>query len=431
VPQVTVSVTCPKAADGHAAAVVHLSQHEYQTLDRRNPPGDKLWRIPVCLVYGAVATPRAPRPTPTLEKQCTLLETAQADVPLATAGCPSFVYPNAGEAGYYRGHLSAAALKDLTAPATIARLPEQERFGVLSNAWAEVWSGELPATDFLALLDHFKFESSRLVWGQIIDALTGVDRALVSDDARPALARLVREILGPVGRRLGWNPKPGESESDDRKLLREAVLGALGTLGDDDWTLKNARRVADAWLSDPTTTDPDLARIALPLAARRGDAALFERLRAVHANPGTPETRLLALAGLSGFEDPALAERTLGLILDRTIKVQDFRYVFFPLATRRATRDLTFAWMQRHFDELTVAVPAFLRRRFIGVAGAMCDRQRVQAVETFLRPRLENIEGAERNARQSVEEGLRCAALAEKEGPATSRWLTGLASGGR
>jgi hypothetical protein len=52
----------------------------------------------------------------------------------------------------------------------------------------------------------------------------------------------------------------------------------------------------------------------------------------------------------------------------------------------------------------------------------------VQAVETFLRPRLENIEGAERNARQSVEEGLRCAALAEKEGPATSRWLTGRGS---
>jgi aminopeptidase N len=257
-----------------------------------------------------------------------------------------------------------------------------------------------------------------------------VDRALVSDDARPALARLVRKILGPVGRRLGWNPKPDESESDDRKLLREAVLGALGSLGDDDWTLKNARRVADAWLSDPTKTDPDLARIALPLAARRGDAALFERLRAAHANPGTPETRLLALAGLSGFEDPALVERTLGLILDRTIKVQDFRYVFFPLATRRATRDLTFAWMQRHFDELTVAVPAFLRRRFIGVAGAMCDRRRVQAVETFLRPRLENIEGAERNARQSVEEGLRCAALAEKEAPATSRWLIGLASAG-
>jgi alanyl aminopeptidase len=434
-PQVTASVTCPRSADGHAAAVVHLSQREYQTLDHRGAPSDKLWRIPVCLVYGA-ATPRGPKRAPTLEKQCTLLDSAQADVPLGATGCPSLVYPNAGEAGYYRVHLSAAALKDLTATG-LGRLSERERFGVLSNAWAEVWSGELPATDFLALLEHFKFESSRLVWGQIIDALTSVDRALVSDQARPALARLVRELLGPVGRRLGWNPGPDEAQSpsqpqsDDRKLLREAVLGALGSLGDDDWTLKNARRVADAWLSDPTKVDPDLARIALPLAARRGDAALFERLRAVHADSGTPETRLLALAGLSGFEDPALVERTLGLILDRTIKVQDLRYVFFPLATRRATRDLTFAWMQRHFDELTIAVPAFLRRRFIGVAGAMCDRQRVQVVETFLRPRLENIEGAERTARQSVEEGLRCAALAEKEGPATARWLTGRASAGR
>ena len=95
VPQVTASVTCPQPGDEHGAAVVHLSQHEYQTLDHQGAPSDKLWRIPVCLVYGA-ATPRAPK-TP-MEKQCTLLEAAQADVPLATTGCPAFVYPNAGEA---------------------------------------------------------------------------------------------------------------------------------------------------------------------------------------------------------------------------------------------------------------------------------------------------------------------------------------------
>jgi aminopeptidase N len=183
--------------------------------------------------------------------------------------------------------------------------------------------------------------------------------------------------------------------------------------------------VADAWLVDPTATDPDLARIGLPLAARRADEALFEQLRRVLAQPATPEVRLLALAGLAGFEDPALVERVLALTVDGTIKAQDFRYLIFPLGARRATRDLTFAWIQRHFDQLTAVMPTFLRRQFTSVAAGMCDRQRVQEVETFLRPRLAKLEGAERNARQAIEVGLRCAALADKEGAATSRWLLG------
>jgi hypothetical protein len=139
--------------------------------------------------------------------------------------------------------------------------------------------------------------------------------------------------------------------------------------------------------------------------------------------PKTPEVRVLALAGLTGFEDPALIERVLLLTLDGTVKTQDFRYVLSPLGSRRPTRDVTYAWMEKHFEELTKVVPAFLRARLIHVAAAMCTRERVHEVDAFLRPRIENLEGAEKNTRQSIEEGLRCAALAEKEGAATSTWL--------
>src|SRR5437764_213586 len=88
-------------------------------------------------------------------------------------------------------------------------------------------------------------------------------------------------------------------------------------------------------------------------------------------------------------------------------------------ASRRSaassTRDVTYAWIERHFDELTKVMPSFLRARLIHVAGAMCDKERVRAVESFLRPRVEKLESAEKNTKQAIEEGLRCAALAEKE----------------
>jgi aminopeptidase N len=165
--------------------------------------------------------------------------------------------------------------------------------------------------------------------------------------------------------------------------------------------------------------------VAVPLAARRGGDALFDRLLAVLKSPKTPEVRVIALAGLSAFEDPKLVERTLSLTLDGTVKTQDLRYVFPPLSTRRATRDATYAWIEKHFDELARVMPAFLRARLVHVAGAMCDKERVNAVEAFFRPRIEKIEGVEKATRQSIEEGRRCAALAEKDGPATATWLAG------
>jgi alanyl aminopeptidase len=408
VPLVAASLTCPAGAAG--APVVELRQREYRTLERKEA-SDKLWRIPICVDYDAAGK---------TEKQCTLLDTAEARMELGTKGrCPAFVYPNAGEVGYFRVALGRADLTKLRG--ALGRLSEQERFGVVSNAWAGVLSGDLAPSDYLGLLRSFKGETSKLVWAQIVESLGVVDRSVVSDGARPAFAKLVRDLVGPTAHRLGWTSKRGES--DEQKLLRESVLGALGTLGNDDWALREAKRVADEWLADPATTEADLARIAVPLAAKRGDASLFDRLANALKNPKTPEMRLIALAGLTGFEDASLVARTLALTLDGTIKTQDFRYVFTPLGQRRPTRDVTYAWVENHFDELTKVMPAFIRARLINVASAMCDKDRVHAVESFLRPRVEKLEGAEKNAKQAVEEGMRCAALAEKEGAPTSAWL--------
>ena len=82
-------------------------------------------------------------------------------------------------------------------------LPERERFGVVSNAIAAVRSGDLPASALLALLAKLPKEQSRLVWSEVIDALWSIDRALVSDAARPAFARFVRD----AGRTDGAPPR--------------------------------------------------------------------------------------------------------------------------------------------------------------------------------------------------------------------------------
>jgi alanyl aminopeptidase len=425
VPLVGATLSCQAGTGGS----IQLRQQEYLTLERRQDPAasalNKLWRIPVCVTLGPSATSSGAGGG-AAETPCALLASAASRIDLpAPAGpaarCPRLFYPNAGEAGYYRLRFEPEQLAQLAQLAKSGQLLERERFGLASNAWAAVGGGDLSTSALLDLYGGFAGETSRLVWEPIMDALLLIDRALVSDAAHPAFTRWVRALLGPAGRRLGWRARPGEG--DEPKLLRELVLGALGGLGEDRSTLAQARRFTDQWLADPPGADADRARIALPLAAKRGDAKLFDRLVAALTKAGTPEVRVLALSGLAGFEDPALVERTLALTLDGTIRTQDLRYVFAPLAWRRATRDVTIAWIQRNFDGLMHVVPATQVGRIIHVAGAMCDADRVRDVETFLRPRVERIEGTAKDLRQALEEARRCASLAEKERDPTSRWL--------
>jgi len=412
VPLVEARVACPRGA----GATVTLRQREYRTLERP-ADGGTLWRVPVCVAAGTVAGKAVK-----LERHCTVLTEREGRLELdGKNGCPAFVYANAGETGYYRVGIGPAELAAV-AP-IVARLPERERFGVISNAWAAVRAGQLPVTGFFDLATRMKDDPSRLVWIGLLDALYGIDRALIADADRAVFARFVRALCGPAARRLGWHA--AETQSDDERFMREAILLALGDLGEDPATLAAAGRQARAWLDSPATAPADVARVALPLAATRGDAALYDRLFEVATRPPTPEARVLALGGLAAFEDPALIQRTLGLVLAGKIRTQDLRYLFPAVGLRRAARDIVQAWIEQHFDELARLFPTFLMGRIVRAVPALCDAERVRAADAFLRPRAAKLEGVEKDLRQSVEEGMRCAALATASRAEAVRWLRG------
>ena len=133
----------------------------------------------------------------------------------------------------------------------------------------------------------------------------------------------------------------------------------------------------------------------------------------------------MALGGLAAFDDPALIERTLGLVLDGTIKGQDLRYLFPGIGLRPGGREVVHAWIEKHFDELARLYPSYVMGRVVRTVPALCDAGRVRAAEAFLRPRVAKLEAVEKDLRQSVEEGLRCAALAEAARAEAARWFRG------
>ncbi len=408
VPLVSATRVC---APGSPAGQIQLAQSEYRPLGSAPRKTPRSWRIPVCVRVAVQGTPKT---------ACTLLDQATGKIPVN--GCPRFFYPDAGEQGYYRVDLPDATLAALFAAGT-RQLDEAELAGLVSDGWALVRAGRLGAGQYLASLEKLSGEHSRAVQGEVLEALDDVDGALVADAARPDFARYVERVVGPTSHRLGFKPKPGES--DDDALLRRDALDTMGRLADDAWTRRQAASVAKAWFADASRVDADVAAVAVAIDARHGDAALFDRLLDKLAHAPTPEQRLIALGGLVAFDDASLVERLLALTLDGSIKTQDLRYVYPPLFARHETRDVAYRWIRGHLEAVEKRLPSFIVGRLVWVVAGLCDAGRVDDAQAFFAPKVAEIEGADKNLKQAVEAGKLCAALADNQRPAVTAWLGG------
>jgi alanyl aminopeptidase len=401
VPLVDTKVDCGKKQ-------IRLAQSEYRLLGVEGP-NSKRWSFPVCMRYLA-DKPRS---------ACTLLAAEGGEIALEGGVCPKLVYPNLADRGYYHYALAEPELTRLARSASF--LDESERIGLIGNAWALVKSGALGADAYLRLLGLFATGKSRVTWERIVGSLEELER-IVGEADRARFARFVSGLLGPTARRLGFVPRPGES--DDQRLFRKTLLSALGRLGDDAWVRTEAARVARAWRDDPKSVDADVAAVAVTIDAEHGDEQLFSALSARLVRVQPPEQRLIAIGGLAGLSDPKLVERALALVLDAsTFKAQDVRYLLPPLFARRETREVAWAWTRANYPALEKRLPPFVFGRMAWVIANFCDDGQVETAAKFFAPRLDKIEGADKPMRQAVEAGKLCAALARGQREALARGL--------
>ena len=105
--------------------------------------------------------------------------------------------------------------------------------------------------------------------------------------------------FGPALSVLGWTSTP--SESDEVRLRRAALLRLVGGVAEAPDVLAESRRRLDGYLAERGSLEPNLADSVVALAARVGDAALYERYRTVAADARTPQEQRRFLLNLSSF----------------------------------------------------------------------------------------------------------------------------------
>jgi len=391
---------------GKKTTVDASQQRFYLQKSLMDLPSSQVWAIPVCFEVGAA-------------KDCRLLEQKQQEFEFA--GCVPELSADADGSGYYRTQYADNMLRRL--PGTSWDASQRDR--LVGDTWALVRAGKQSVGDYLDLIRRMGADRERVVLETELQPIPTIARLADTDD-RNTLSALVRELIGARAKSLGWSPVA--NESDDNRQLRPVVISMLGAYGNDPETIREARRLAEQYLQDRSILDPSIVSAVLGLAARGGDAALYDRYSEAARTAKSPEEFLNFLYAMVSFRDPELVRRTLETAVSAEVRSQDSPYILVALLSNPETRKQSWAWMKEHWADVQARFTISSGARVVAAAGAFCDAAEKEDVESFFANH--TVQASERAFGEALHSIDACIELRDQQRPNLSAWLRTLAPEG-
>jgi aminopeptidase N/puromycin-sensitive aminopeptidase len=381
---------------------LRLSQRPF-TIDGGS--SSALWQIPVCL-----STSDAPGSCQVLQTQ-TRTEPVRCDSP--------WVFGNAGALGYYRTDYAPDALKAIGADVERS-LAAPERVSLVGDAWALVRSGQQTIGGFLDVAAGFGAEPIAGVLDQVTTGLSFTRDYLTSASNVQRFESFVRGLLDAAFARLGIDGSP--ADTSDARALRPVVIEALGTTGNDPAVIAASRRALDSALAGGAKLDPTAADAIVTVAARHGDARLWDALAAAAARAATPQEQYRYLYALGDFTDPALVQRGLAYVLTQNVRSQNAGKYLQEFLGNPAANHAAWEFVKLHWTEIEPKISiAFADVGVVQALSSFCDAQARDDIKAFFSThRLGN---ASRNVDQTLDRITNCIEVKQKQSPALDDWL--------
>jgi aminopeptidase N len=211
----------------------------------------------------------------------------------------------------------------------------------------------------LDLMAALPADADPTVWAFVCHRLTELGRRYSEGEPARAYRRWVRKELAPVLARVGWDPKPGESDS--LATLRATLLQALAE-ADDEPVIAEARKRFQRFAADPRALGAETRSAVLSVVALHADSALWDRLHALARDAKAALERDQYYELLGGARDPALAQRALELAVSGEPPVTTAPTIVRSVARLHA--DSTFDFVVSHWDRIAPLLPSRVQGRF-------------------------------------------------------------------
>jgi len=315
---------------------------------------------------------------------------------------------NTGGNGFYRVQYSPALQASITD--RVESLEPAERYGIISDLWADVLKGGTEAGEYFALVEKLENEPEVDVWEAALAGIGELDRVVSSDD-RPALQTYVRDLVSPKAEEMGWNPKEGE---DDRtRKLRGLILRAMGNLGNDQETQGEARVVLEDFRVDPQSVDAEVGNAALGIVSSNGDGDDFDRFIEVSNTSRNPQEIVKNLRAAAGVPDRDAAKRLFDMVLAGDVRSQDAFWVLAVMLGQRENGPYVWELMKEHWDDMLAVLPPTTGRRILDLIPNRSEPEVARDIEAWLGDH--HIQGADMYAPQQIEKMMVRVGLRERE----------------
>jgi alanyl aminopeptidase len=386
---------------------VKISQRRFLNFGVEAPA--QTWVIPMSLRYSVDGKVRS---------KTVVLDNASHEVSLGEK--IEWLTPDGGALGYYRWRLPPEEMVALAGRA-IDVLSTPERVAFVGNATALLDSGSLSGAAYLELLGEFGRDPEPGVVQSVISALEKVETAFVTPDLDAQFAKYIRATLLPAAERFGLEPQSGETELVT--LIRPGLFGWLGYYSEQESEVRaEARRVAGAFMKDPSSVDASLAGVALMVAAKDGDRELFDAYIRHYEAATEPTRKRLFLGALGAFENPKLQRSALDYSLTDKVRPTDFFVPFDNMMWTEAGADLAFTWLQGNFAAVASRLPPSWLAYLPYVAEG-CSIERLEVARGFFSQSEHQVDGTQANLRKVADLVTDCVNLRKREGASVAAFL--------
>jgi aminopeptidase N/puromycin-sensitive aminopeptidase len=366
------------------------------------PDPTQKWTLPVCFKTAK-------------GQDCQLLTPDRATLNVPMGG---LFFANAGGKGYYRTAYTPADYAQLVAAIETGLTPP-ERISLIGDEWAQVRANKATVGDYLNLAAAVKDDANSEVVGRALDGVGSIYvRVAATPEQKAAVSAWVRKTFSPAYATLG---KPAAGDSASTLQLRARLFSVLGIDGKDPAILAQARDLARQYLADPASVESSLGQAAVAIAARNGDATLFDTLQHVYETTTNPEFQIAALQFLPQFEDPALLQRALDYALTGKVRNQDAAIQFAIALETDKNRQFAWQYMQDHWGKVQTLLTPEMGAMLVGSTGSFCSAEERESVKQFFAAH--KVAAADVSLKHAIERIDGCIELRTLQQPNLKQWL--------
>ncbi|XP_021819428.1 aminopeptidase M1-like isoform X2 [Prunus avium] len=267
-------------------------------------------------------------------------------------------------------------------------LSATDRFGILDDSFALSMARQQSFASLLTLLGAYREELDCTVLSNLI--AISYKLATIAADAVPELLDLINQFFIGLfqcsAEKLGWEPKPGESQLD--AMLRGDILTALAVFGH-GLTIDEASRRFHAFLHDRNTPllPPDIRKavyVAVMQRVSMSNRSGYESLLRVYRETDLREEKTRILRSVASCPDPNIILEVLNFLLSSEVRSQD---AVVGLSVSSKGQETAWTWLKDNWEHISKTWGSgYLIRSFLSaIVSPLASFEKVNEVDEFFK----------------------------------------------